>query len=1163
MAQFPKHEIAVQYLDSTEVLFQQGKFKSSIVIGQKALQFFKAQRGMDTLTAKTYEAIGKSMISNGQYDQALLLFDSVTLIRKQFYQSPHPELANILYRTSVAYYYKADYESALEYALQVVKMRSTLLESTHPQLLKSQFLVGSIAYQKGDFDTALPYFEQVLATRLKTLEPNHPHLLSSYSSIGAIHIERDEYEETLVYFEKGLNIAKKIYPPNHPDIGMAYGNLGMVYTSMGDYNKALEYYTKDFEISIKTHDADHPNHAFNHHRFGNIYIELRDFEKALFHYRKSKQLWMATYGPNSINTAWSYLGLGTTYMHLAEHKKALDYLNRAVNIFLKEFDKPNTQLTSAYHNLALVYQNLQQHEKSIEYFLRNIALLEKLFGEDHSRIANALNNLGQSYRQIGEYDRAIKAFKKSLYIRNKIMSPDNVLMSTTYSNLGLTYLTTDELTKANSFLQKSLAINNQEYDHEYGDNSNIFRTLGDIQNMMQKTDSALHYYHLALNIDTLVWGPAHPKTANDFLNIGNTLDLLGRNEEALQSIKKAIAIIEQTNGKTHPFLANYYYNLGQHYEKKDETKAAKKWLLSAFDLKRKSTNKSHPSMAKYYLALGENYFNNQIFDKASSYFDSTLICLNNIQKWYPNTASRKTHLSNARKYYEQVIKYDAAISKRKERLALLAFEASEKVKGNILLDALMSSKAKQFATISEELLFLEDSLKWELTYYDKQRNELLNNGFDETDTTVLAIVLAQLKIEEEYNKVIQKIEKKHPEYYRAKYTPQTIAIAELQKTIMTNDESIISYFVGNSTLFIFLIQKNNYEVFAVEKNFPLKEWVNSLTKEGIYKYYTQSLSKRTPKLEQVSIENYTNAAQQLYQKLLRPIEDRLTKKLIIIPDGILGYIPFETLLKSKPRHVGAFASYPFLVYDHQISYNYSATLMNQMQQKQHRQNPSASLLAMAPFYQGHVDTLISQIDTLSLFALRDSLMALPASGEEIASIQKLMKGTSWYGQEASIKQFRMQSPLFRIVHLSTHGKADDRVGDYAFLAFKSDESNKHFEKLYARDLYNYNFNADLVVLSACETGIGKLQKGEGIISLARAFAFAGAKSVFTTLWQVNDVKTKDLIIEFYKKLRAGEAKDIALHQAKLDYLKINDGMAKHPFFWAGLIGIGDMSKVQH
>lgn len=163
-------------------------------------------------------------------------------------------------------------------------------------------------------------------------------------------------------------------------------------------------------------------------------------------------------------------------------------------------------------------------------------------------------------------------------------------------------------------------------------------------------------------------------------------------------------------------------------------------------------------------------------------------------------------------------------------------------------------------------------------------------------------------------------------------------------------------------------------------------------------------------------------------------------------------------------------------------------------------------------------------------------------------------------REGGLAEFLRAAPEYRILHLATHGKADDRLGDYAWLAFAVPGSPGRFEPLFARDIYDLRLNAELVVLSACQTGTGRLRRGEGIISLARAFARAGARSLLTTLWSVSDSPTQTITTGFHQYL-AGQAapKDKALQQAKLDYLAGSRGSGNlaHPYYWAGFLLVGD------
>ena len=188
---------------------------------------------------------------------------------------------------------------------------------------------------------------------------------------------------------------------------------------------------------------------------------------------------------------------------------------------------------------------------------------------------------------------------------------------------------------------------------------------------------------------------------------------------------------------------------------------------------------------------------------------------------------------------------------------------------------------------------------------------------------------------------------------------------------------------------------------------------------------------------------------------------------------------------------------------------------------------------------------------------------MTGDSEEVFKAQKLMRGDAVLDKKATKYAFESLVGDYRIVHLATHGKANDKIGDYCFLAFTEQKDSVQNELLYVRDIYNLRLNADLVVLSACETGIGELRRGEGVISLARAFAYAGAKSLVTTLWSVNDKSTLNIMEGFYRQLRKGAPKNQALWQAKLDYLAKSKSEMAHPFFWAAFVPIGDINPIKH
>ena len=313
-------------------------------------------------------------------------------------------------------------------------------------------------------------------------------------------------------------------------------------------------------------------------------------------------------------------------------------------------------------------------------------------------------------------------------------------------------------------------------------------------------------------------------------------------------------------------------------------------------------------------------------------------------------------------------------------------------------------------------------------------------------------------------------------------------------------------------------------------------------------------------------QQYTQAAHQLYQTLIAPIAHLLSEEVLIIPDGKLAYIPFEMLLTQETSPETPYADYPFLIKEKTISYAFSATLWLEMREKIHARAANHSLLAVAPTY--------LNLSPTGLFASAEQqrgeyLGPLLYNQEEAQRIRQLMNGTEMLDTNATRQAFLDEAGDYQILHLATHGKINDASPNYSFLAFYGPKDSLFLEDtiqqgisgLFLADLYNLQLNADMVVLSACETGVGKLYRGEGIASLARGFTYAGAKSIITTLWQVNDKETRTFMEAFYTYLKEGHSKSDALRQAKLDMIQSSEKLAD-PFFWAPYVGMGDMRPLE-
>ncbi|MCB0851666.1 MAG: CHAT domain-containing protein, partial [Bacteroidetes bacterium] len=324
-------------------------------------------------------------------------------------------------------------------------------------------------------------------------------------------------------------------------------------------------------------------------------------------------------------------------------------------------------------------------------------------------------------------------------------------------------------------------------------------------------------------------------------------------------------------------------------------------------------------------------------------------------------------------------------------------------------------------------------------------------------------------------------------------------------------------------------------------------------RQSIYSYYLQSDSIFGVHAQHSTPDNWKEMGRYFYQELIEKVITDLPERLVIVPDGALGYLPFETFTDQDGQ---------YLVSKTAISYAYSATHFCQLFDRSGKRSiPGKKLLAVSPAFK-QKEGVLANAESIR----RSYLGPLVYSEQEVKSIQQILGGDILMGSQATKEAFFSMADQYQILHLSSHGKVNDDHPRFSFIAFSGENDTVLTEGepyvgvsgLYLADLYNLDLNADMVVLSACETGLGKLTQAEGIISLARGFAFAGASSIVTTLWSVNDKTSADLMTLFYENLNQGMPRDQAMQKAKMAFIDENEA----PFYWAGYIVIGDPGPIR-
>lgn len=307
-------------------------------------------------------------------------------------------------------------------------------------------------------------------------------------------------------------------------------------------------------------------------------------------------------------------------------------------------------------------------------------------------------------------------------------------------------------------------------------------------------------------------------------------------------------------------------------------------------------------------------------------------------------------------------------------------------------------------------------------------------------------------------------------------------------------------------------------------------------------------------------------AGKLYDALLaQPLAllDPHIRRLTIIPDGPLCEVPFELLGKAGQQE--NFYSFPYLLRKFTISYASSSQLFLKQCETARTYSPQAKLLpfvGFAPIY-SDADTLIAQSSAARTRQARLGRYGdLPEARREVQEIAGLLGGQALLGEAARERSFKTLAPQARVVHLSMHAILEPRDPLFSRLLFSVDpDAPAQHNELYALEIYALYLPARLVVLSACETGVGVLQRGEGVMSLARAFAHTGTPTLIMSLWPVEDKSTRVVMVDFYRQALGGRSTDEALRQAKLQYLANCHPAKASPYYWAGFVATGAMSPV--
>ncbi|MEM6271778.1 MAG: CHAT domain-containing tetratricopeptide repeat protein, partial [Bacteroidota bacterium] len=489
--------------------------------------------------------------------------------------------------------------------------------------------------------------------------------------------------------------------------------------------------------------------------------------------------------------------------------------------------------------------------------------------------------------------------------------------------------------------------------------------------------------------------------------------------------------------------------------------------------------------------------------------------------------------------------YDLFQHTGEEKYAEAAFQFTEQSRSQQLMDGLQTALAREVVAIPDSLRALEDELRAQMAEAAGIVRRELSKGEAGDQAALTAARIERGKLMRKHADFTARLKTTRPRYHRARYDRRRLTFAELRATVLAVPRVLHSYFFVREDLYHLVLHPDSVEFIRHAASGEIVEQVEALCAHLRRPNFSGNWQARG--------REFARMGYALGRELLGPQAPGVP--LIVIPDRALAYLPFEVLLAEAPAEEGfAYEDLAYLLQTHPVSYAFSAAHLRQVLAEEESATPRTCVaFAWSP---------PGKIATGPLAAAREATLgALPGSGEELRAIARSLEGDFYYGESASKAAFLRHAGDPGILHLALHGEGNAEDPRDNRLRFPHRDSRGEEETLFLWELYGLQLAADLVVLSACETGLGKLQDGEGVMNLARGFAYAGTKSQVMSLWQMDDQSTAQIMGGFYEALAAGRSRGDALRQAKRGYLEAATGPDAHPYYWAGAQLVGDPGEL--
>ncbi len=1045
----------------------------------------------------------------GKYEEAILEYKKkLPLIEKKYGKNDTTHYSKTLYDTGICFYYLQNYKKAIEYLTECNKVYKSINALQNEFYAKSCNDLGLLYNYIGNYEKAEKFYIESKNILEKILGKEHHHYATTCNDLGLLYSKIGNYEKAKKLYIESKNIKEKILGKEHPDYANTCNNLGVLYYNIGNYKKAEKFYIESKNIREKIFGKERSDYANSCYNLGKLYKSIGNYKKAEKFYIESKNTLEKILGKELHHYATTCNSLGGLYDIMGNDKKAEKLLIESKNIREKILGKEHLDYASSCNNLGSLYLKIGNYEKAKKFYIESKNIFEKILGKEHTYYAVSCNNFGGLYKKIGNYEKAEKLYIESKNIYEKILGKEHPSYATSCNNLGGLYYEIGNYEKAEIFFIETK------------------------------------------NIREKILGKEHPSYALSCNNLGALYKKIGNYEKAEKLYIESKNILEKTFGKEHPHYSNTCNNLGELYDKIENYERAEKLYIEMNELMTLLSDKSAKFMSE---KEREKYFKsniNQHFEKYHSFF---------LKKRNKN-----------------------------KKLVSIIYDNALNIKGQLLR-----------ATIAVRRTILESGDSSLIQVYTKMNN--LGKIVASESALPIAKRRKDLKeMEEKYNILEKELINQSQEFAEISNRAK-VNWKDIQKSL-EKDETAIEFIHFNfrdekgliySTFYYALVLRKDYKYPKAIYLFEEKELKKELKKNKISRKRINNLyATRSFHTFEIPIKKDITKIDSL---IWLPIEKELNgvKKVYLSLSGLLNKVSFasipygDTLLLSDKYEIIHTSSTAMILENTEFNFSeinkialfggikYSITEEElKKANKKYKKTENRMYFKDEKFRRcvwKYLPETMKEIENISDFL-----------NEETKIKYETYSGSS--ATEETFKSFEKNSPS--IFHIATHGfyfpkseidlkknnntaiiggdKIPYKYSDNPLVrsglllsggatSWSGENVFKDVEDgvLSAYETSNLNFfGIKLVVLSACQTGLGDVKGSEGVFGLQRAFKMAGVDYIIMSLWDVPDVETQEFMSLFYANWKSEREIKKAFYKTQKFMRKKYAG---NPYKWGAFV----------